>query len=55
MMYSKWLWDELFFVSYHLHQPINMVKISMTPIERRYIIDTFIEQREKEHKAINKA
>jgi hypothetical protein len=52
MTYSKWLWDELFFLSYHFNWDIRVVKTSLSPIERRFFIDKFIEQREKEHKEI---
>ena len=54
MMYSKWLYDEIFFVAYHYHQPFNVIKMCMTPIERKFLIHMFVEQREKEFKELNK-
>jgi len=54
MMYSKWLWDEMFFLAYHLRQDLIRVKTCLSPIERRYLIEAFVEQREKEHKELNK-
>jgi len=54
MTYNKWLWEEMFFIAYHLRQPINVIKLTLSPIERRFFIDQFVEQREKEHKELNK-
>lgn len=54
MIYNKWLWEEIFFLSYHLRQPINVLKMTLTPIERRFFINQFIEQREREHREMNK-
>jgi len=54
MTYSKWLWDELFFLAYHLKQDIRILKTCLSPIERRFFIDSFVDQREKEHKEFNK-
>ena len=54
MTNSKWLWDEIFFLSYHMKQDIIRIKTCLSPIERRFFIDSFVEQREKEHKEMNK-
>jgi len=54
MNYSKWLWDEILFVAYHMDQDVARVKTTLSPIERRYVVDWFISQREKENAAIEK-
>lgn len=54
MSYSKWFFDEVFFLAYHMNQDIRVIKTCLSPIERRFFIDRFIEQREKEHKEYNK-
>ena len=54
MTYNKWLWEEIWFIAYHMRQQVNVIKSCLSPIERRFFIDMFIDQREKEHKELNK-
>lgn len=54
MKYSKWLWDEIFFVAYHLEQSVDVIKCQLSPLERKYLISAFVEQKEKEHKELSK-
>ena len=46
--------DELFFFLYHLHVK-KQDFMQLTIAERKYLIDKFVEQKNKEREAIEKA
>lgn len=54
MHYGKWLWDEIFFIAYHMNQQIDVIKGQLSPLERKFMISAFVEQKEKEHKELSK-
>lgn len=46
--------DEIFFFMYHMHQTKEQV-MSLPIVERRYIIDKFVQQKNLEKEEIDKA
>ena len=46
--------DEVFFFMYHLHMPPGQ-SMALPVYERKWLVNRFIEQKEKEHQAIEAA
>jgi len=53
MLYEH-IWDEVFFLIYHMHMTLREAKNVLTVGERKRLIQKFIEQRERENEAIEK-
>lgn len=47
------LWDEIFFLVYHLRISIYEA-INLSVYHRKWFIEKFIDQKEKEHKAMER-